>query len=78
MNNPDFDSDVCRADSYGNVTANDQTGNGNDVRNETDYKGYTIDDGIMAVVWNPDDSHFGKFANAASAKAAIDAAIKSK
>lgn len=76
MNNPDYDANVCTADAYGNVTANEQ--NGNDVRNETDYKGYTIDDGIMAVVWNPDDSYFGKFANAASAKAAIDAAIKSK
>ena len=76
MNNPDHDSNVCFKDSYGNVTAKNQ--DGNDIRNECHYKGYTIDVGITAVVWNEDDSWFGRFATVKLAKAAIDDYMKSK
>lgn len=70
MNNPDCNSSVCIKDSYGNVTAKKQ--GGNDIRNEQKYKGFTIDVGITSVVWNADDSYFGKFPNVDVAKAAID------
>lgn len=76
MNNPDSDSKACTKDSYGNVTAKQQ--DGNDIRNEMKYSGYTIDAGISCVVWNPDNSFFGKFPNLIQAKAAIDDAIKLK
>jgi hypothetical protein len=75
MNNVDYNSDVCTKDGYGNVTALNQNGHGNDIRDESDYKGYTIDAGIMTIVWCPDDSWFGKFSSVAAAKAAIDAAL---
>ncbi len=73
MNNPDFNPAVCGADSYGNVTADKQ--NGNDIRNEMKYSGYTIDAGISCLVWKPDDSFLGKFPRLAAAKSAVDAAI---
>ena len=71
MNKPDVNPDVCTIDSYGNVTAHNQSGN--DIRNETHYKGYTIDIGISCLVWNEDDSFFGKFPKLEAAKSAIDA-----
>ncbi len=74
MNNPDCDKNVCSQDDYGNVTANEQ--GGNDVRNETLYKDFTIDDGgISVIVWKPNGGWFGKFTNAVAAKTAIDNAI---
>ena len=76
MNNPDTNPSVCNKDSYGNVTAKNQ--DGNDIRNETHYKGFTIDVGITAVVWHEDDSWFGKFPTVKLAKAAIDDYYKSK
>lgn len=76
MNSPDHDPNVCDKDSYGNVTAHNQ--NGNDNRDETKYKDFTIDNGISFVVWMPDDSFFGKFPNADAAKAAVDVYYLSK
>lgn len=76
MNSPDHDPAVCDKDSYGNVTADKQ--NGNDIRNEMKYSGYTIDAGISCLVWKPDDSFLGKFPNLAVAKSIIDAEILSK
>lgn len=76
MNNVDHNPDVCDKDAYGNVTAKEQTGEHiDDVRNEMKYSGYTIDVGISCIVWNPDNSFFGKFPNLIAAKSAIDAAI---
>jgi hypothetical protein len=76
MNNPDCKTSVCTKDNYGNVTAKKQ--GGNDIRNERKYKGFTIDFivGSLTIVWNPDDSFFGKFSNFAKAKTAIDDAVK--
>ncbi len=76
MNNPDHNPNVCSKGPYGSVTADKQ--DGNDIRNEKEYKGHTIDVGTLSVVWNPDDSFFGKFPNITVAKAAIDDALKSK
>ena len=77
MNNIDHDSNVCSKDSYGNVTADKQ--DGNDIRNEKQYKGYTIDDGGGSIiVWNPDDSFFGRFFDVTDAKAVINEALKTK
>ena len=70
MNNPDHDKNVCVKDGYGNVTANKQ--GGNDIRNETEYHGYTIDVGIQAIVWKPNNSWLGKYPSLAAAKAAVD------
>ena len=73
MEHPNHDPNVCSKDPYGNVTANKQ--DGNDIRNEMQYSGYTIDVGITCMVWNPDNSFFGKFPDLASAKASIDAVL---
>lgn len=76
MNNPNHDSNVCNKDTYGNVTAKNQ--GGNDIRNESHYKGFTIDIAISVIVWHEDDSFFGKFPDVGKAKAAIDDYYKSK
>jgi len=36
------------------------------------YRGYTLDDGIMCVVWNSADEFMGKFDNKTQAKSVID------
>lgn len=81
MNNPDYNPNVCSKDSYGNVTADNQDGEHiDDVKKYKTYKGYIIDFivGINTIVWNEDESFFGKFPNFVMAKAAIDDAVKLK